>query len=79
MRVLLFARAKELAGAPALELALEQGATVAELRRRLAAICPDLAGLAARSAIAVNHHYADDSLVLPTNAEVALVPPVSGG
>jgi molybdopterin converting factor small subunit len=79
MRVLLFARARDLAGAPVVEVELEPGSTVGDLRRRLLEGYPVLAGLAARSAIAVNHGYADDGLVLPANAEVALVPPVSGG
>jgi molybdopterin converting factor small subunit len=54
-------------------------ATVGDLRRRLAEQCPRIAGLASRSAIAVNGEYSDDALTLPANAEVALVPPVSGG
>jgi molybdopterin converting factor subunit 1 len=79
MKVLLFARARDLAGRPALEVDLPAGATVAELRRRLGEICPALAGLAQRSAFAVNDEYADDATQLPGDAEVALLPPVSGG
>lgn len=79
MRVLLFARARELAGGDSVEVMLPPAATVADLRRCLADQCPRLAGLAARSAIAVNGAYAADALPMPTNAEVALVPPVSGG
>jgi molybdopterin converting factor small subunit len=29
--------------------------------------------------LAVNEEFADDSLTVPVNAEVALLPPVSGG
>ncbi len=79
MRVLLFARARDLAGAHTLDIALPAAATVGDLRRCLADQCPRLAGLVARSALAVNGDYADDALPLPANAEVAVVPPVSGG
>jgi len=79
MRVLLFARARELAGADALDVALAAGATVGELRQRLGLQCPRLADFAKRCAIAVNHEFADDDAPLPINAEIALLPPVSGG
>ena len=79
MRVLLFARARELTGADAIDVALPTAATVGDLRRALAEQSPRLATLAARSAIAVNGEYGDDALTLPANAEVALIPPVSGG
>jgi molybdopterin converting factor subunit 1 len=79
MKVLLFARARELAGQGLIELRLPAGASVADLRRALADAWPRLAGLAARSALAVNNEYADDSTPIPADAEVALLPPVSGG
>jgi molybdopterin converting factor subunit 1 len=77
--VRLFARAKDLAGADSVRVELPPGATVADLRRRLAAEHPGLAGLLGRCAIAVNDEFADDSLTLPSAAEVAVLPPVSGG
>jgi molybdopterin converting factor subunit 1 len=79
MKVRLFARARELAGADAIDVPLPAGATVRDLRRRIAEQCPALAGLLERSALAVNDEFADDALTLPLNAEVALLPPVSGG
>lgn len=79
MRVLLFARARELAGVEAVEVHLPPNATVADLRASLAKQCERIAKLVERSAIAVNNEYADDSTKLPAAAEVALVPPVSGG
>jgi molybdopterin converting factor subunit 1 len=79
VQVRLFARAKDLAGAEAVAVDLPAGATVADLRRRLAADHPALAGLLQRCAVAVNDEFADDALTLPLTAEVALLPPVSGG
>jgi molybdopterin converting factor small subunit len=78
-RVRLFARAKDLAGADAVTVDVPAGATVAELRRRLGDVCPPLAGLLPRCAIAIGGEFAEDALTLPTGAEVALLPPVSGG
>jgi molybdopterin converting factor subunit 1 len=79
VRVRLFARARDLAGSEMIEVALEAGATVGELRRRLAEKIPALAGLLARSALAVNDEFAGDDVPLVPDAEVALLPPVSGG
>jgi molybdopterin converting factor subunit 1 len=79
VNVRLFARARDLARADRIILRVPSGATVGELRRRLAAAQPALAGLAERSALAVNDEFAEDSLTLPVDAEIALLPPVSGG
>ena len=79
MKVRLFARAKDLAGADSIDVELSAGATVGDLRQRLAQAYPAIASLLERSALAVNDEFADDTLTLPVNAEVALLPPVSGG
>ena len=78
-RVKLFARARDLAGASEVAVELPGGATVKELRAALAREYPALAGLLERSALAVQDEFAGDSLVVPAGAEVALLPPVSGG
>jgi molybdopterin converting factor subunit 1 len=79
VHVRLFARARDLAGTDLLRVELPDGATLADLRRRLAADCPPLSALLGRSALAVENEFAADSLVLSNDAEVALLPPVSGG
>jgi molybdopterin converting factor small subunit len=73
------ARRKDLAGASEVRVELPEGATVADLRRRIASDVPALAGLLERCAVAVNDEFADDALTLPHPAEVAILPPVSGG
>ena len=77
--VKLFARARDLAGAAEVTVALPDGATVADLRRALAGARPALAELLARSALAVDSEFADDAVAVRPGAEVALLPPVSGG
>ncbi len=77
--VLLFARARDLAGAASLTLDLPPAATVADLRRALAQSRPALAPLLARSAIALDNDFAGDDRPLAGATEIALLPPVSGG
>ncbi len=79
MKVLLFARARDLIGADRIEIAAPEPATIGELRRRLVQQYPNLAGLLENSALAVNDEFADDRTAIPPGAEVALLPPVSGG
>jgi molybdopterin converting factor subunit 1 len=79
VQIRLFARARDLAGTDTIEIELPRGATVGDLRRELGQRYSRLAPLLARSALAVNDELTDDALVLPANADVALLPPVSGG
>ena len=79
VRVLLFARARDLAGTASLSLELPDGATVADLRGTLAAAYPRLGEFLPRCAAAVGGEVASDELVLAEGVEAALLPPVSGG
>jgi molybdopterin converting factor small subunit len=77
--VSLFAKARDLAGAPLVHLELPPGATVAHLRRELITACPPLAPLAPSLLISLNDEYAVDSRVVPPGTSVSCFPPVSGG
>jgi molybdopterin converting factor subunit 1 len=79
IRVRLFARARDLAGAGLVTVDLPAGHTVAELRRQLAADRPELAQLLPRCALAVDDEFAPDAQELTPGAEIAVLPPVSGG
>jgi molybdopterin converting factor subunit 1 len=79
IHVRLFARARDLAGTDQVSVRLAEGARASDLRRQLAKDYPILDGLLNRSALAVNDEFADDNLTIPWGAEVALLPPVSGG
>jgi molybdopterin converting factor subunit 1 len=79
MNVLLFARAKDLIGADCIDVEMPEQATIGDLRRRLTQLYPKLAGLLEKSAFAVNDEFADEATRIPSCAEVALLPPVSGG
>ena len=79
VRIRLFARARDLAETETLDLTLAPGTTVGELRERLAIARPALAALLDRCAVAIDQEFAENSFVLDGPAEIAVLPPVSGG
>jgi molybdopterin converting factor subunit 1 len=79
VRVRLFAVARERAGRPVVEVELADEATVGDLTRALAERVPDLAAIMPSARFAVDSEYADDSTPIAPGAELALIPPVSGG
>lgn len=81
MRVVvqLFALARQRAGRSEVTLDLPDGATATDLRRALAQDHPALAPLAPSLLIAVDAEYAPDDHPIPPGAEIAAIPPVSGG
>ncbi len=79
VRVLLFARPRQICGAGTVSLELPEGATASDAFVALAAKHPALEPLRDRIMIAVNEVYADWDRRLCPGDEVALIPPVSGG
>jgi molybdopterin converting factor small subunit len=77
--VKVFALARQLAGRDSLAVDLPPAATVADLRRALAEQYPALAGLVAHALFAVNTEYASDGTRILPGADLACIPPVSGG
>ena len=77
--VLLFAQARQIAAADKIEIEIGDASTVADLRRSIEQKHPDLTSLLSRSNIAIDQQYATDSDPVPADAEVAMIPPVSGG
>ena len=79
VQVKLFAIAREHIGASSVEVDLPANARVQELREELATRYPVLAATLRQMRFAVNNDYARDEAVIPPAAEVACIPPVSGG
>ena len=77
--ILLFALAKHKAGAASVDLDLAEPATVASLKQALGKVCPALLPLMPVFRVAINAEYATDDQAIPNDAELALIPPVSGG
>jgi molybdopterin synthase catalytic subunit len=74
-----FAHLRDAMGAEAVTVDLPMDATVALLRQHIEQAYPSVTGLIRRSAVAINGEFALDSALLPDDAEIALLPPVSGG
>jgi|SoiMethySBSTD1v2_1073268.scaffolds.fasta_scaffold1551902_1 sulfur-carrier protein len=79
VRVRFFAAARELAGSDSLEVELPTGATIAEMKRAIVRNVPALNKLMAHSLWAIGTEYVADGTILTENADVAMIPPVSGG
>lgn len=77
--VRLFAVARQLAGRETIELELSPGTTIGQLRALVAAEIPDLAPVLPHVQFAVGSAYARDDEPIPPGAQIACIPPVSGG
>jgi molybdopterin converting factor small subunit len=78
LRIAVFAGLAELAGGRVVEIDWP-GGTVADLVAAVAAARPALAPLLARSAVAIDHRHAAADAPVKPGADVAILPPVSGG
>ena len=79
IRILFFAQARDRAGHAERQIELPAGSRVADLKHRVRAEHPALEPLWAHLAIAVDGRLVEDGAPLKDGAEVALLPPVSGG
>jgi molybdopterin synthase catalytic subunit len=79
VRVRLFAGTRDAVGAPSLEMDLPQGATVGDLVGLLCARHPRLQGYRDHALLALDGAFTTPRAALREGAEVALMPPVSGG
>jgi molybdopterin converting factor subunit 1 len=77
--VRLFARLRDIAGAPELSRDIAPGATIGTVWRSLAREFPELSQYERSISSAVNADYAKMDQVLNDGDEVAFLPPVSGG
>jgi molybdopterin converting factor subunit 1 len=75
----LFAIARQRLGRDQVEVTVPELATAGDLRRALAEQFAAIADVLPHIRIAINSSYANDTTAIPAGAEVALIPPVSGG
>ena len=78
IQILAFGIAKDIVGGSQLDLTVNAGTTVEQLKSSLSQQFPRFSGLASL-AIAVNSEYADDQQILNADDEIVIIPPVSGG
>lgn len=79
IRILFFARARELAGRDRLELSLPAGARLQDAVAALAERIPRLKAYLDHCRLAVDQEFEGIEKELRHGAEVAVIPPVSGG
>ncbi len=79
IKLVMFAAAKEGVGSDQMELELEPGSTIKDLKKVLLEKWPGLENLVSRSAFSINQSYANDHDEITDSAEVGWIPPVSGG
>jgi molybdopterin converting factor subunit 1 len=79
IKLLFFATIRDRAGAKSLEIDIPTDLTIQGLKEKLSADYPNLRDSMKSVLITINREYAFDDAIVPSNAEVAMFPPVSGG
>ncbi len=78
IKILAFGIAKEIIGGTELSMDLAKDLSVGELKEKLTTDFPEFAKLRSL-ALAVNGTYVGDDLIVTSQDEVVIIPPVSGG
>lgn len=79
IKLLFFATIRDRAGTKSMEMDIPVEMTIQQLKEKLAADHPNLKDSMKSVLITINREYAFDEAVVPSGAEIALFPPVSGG
>ncbi len=79
LSIKLFASLRQAMNSDEIKVDIEKEITVLQMKLIIFKTFPNLKKLNIPFFVAVNHKYATDSVVIGTNDEIALIPPVSGG
>jgi len=79
IKLLFFATIRERAGTKSMEMDIPADMTIEGLKEKLSTDFPNLKESLKSVLMTINREYAFDEAVVPSNAEIGMFPPVSGG
>ncbi|MCC6300694.1 MAG: molybdopterin converting factor subunit 1 [Anaerolineales bacterium] len=79
IKLLFFATIRERMGTKSLDLELPTDSTIRDLKVNLSEKYPNIKDSLKSVLVTVNREYAFDEAVIPSDAEIGMFPPVSGG
>lgn len=79
VQVKLFAVTRDLVGADEVSIELDEAATIADLKTKLLQAHPQLGPVINHVLVAIDSEYAQPDQRILDGAQLALIPPVSGG